>query len=127
VTAVAVVLVVDDEVRMRGDLELILTELAHDVLTCADGKEAAAAVERVPVDVVITDLIMPNMDGIEVLRSLKESHPGLPIVAMAGGNRYDTRLLLRAAELLGAVATLEKPFGRKEVAQAIEQALGDTP
>ncbi|MGD2047547.1 MAG: response regulator [Gemmatimonadota bacterium] len=120
----ALMLVVDDEVRIREVLELILSELGHDVLTCVDGKAAVAAVDQAPVDLVITDVIMPNMDGIEVLLSLKESHPGLPVVVMSGGGPYDTRILLKTAGLLGAVVTLEKPFGPQEVTQAIEQALG---
>lgn len=123
----ALVLVVDDEARIRKVLELILTGLEHDVLTCVDGRAALVAIDQASVDAVITDLIMPNMDGIELLRSLKESHPRLPVLAMAGGGPYDTRVLLRTAELLGAVATLEKPFSRREVAQAMERALGHAP
>jgi len=66
---------------------------------------------------------MPDMDGIEVLRTLKFSHPELPVVVMSGGGHYDTRLLLKTANLLGAVVTLEKPFSPPELASALEQAL----
>lgn len=123
----ASILVADDEARIREMLALLLTKMGHDVLTCADGKEAIAAVDEAEVDLVITDIMMPDMDGIEVLRILKESRPGLPILVMSGGGPYDVRLLLKTADLLGAVVTLEKPFDTASLAEAVDEALRRAP
>jgi DNA-binding NtrC family response regulator len=82
-----------------------------------------ALIDEEPVDVVITDILMPEVDGIELLRTLKYSRPEMPVVVMSGGGQYDVRLLLKTADLLGAVVTLAKPFTAPDVARAVDLAL----
>jgi len=100
------ILVIDDDVAVRGLLHQILNSAGHIVVEAEDGKAGMAELERRPVDLVITDLVMPDLEGLEVLRNLHVHRPELPVIAISGafGGSY-----LKVATLLGAAATLTKP------------------
>ena len=74
-------------------------------------------------DLVITDINMPDMDGIELIRALRGREPPLPVVVMSGGGTFDKRLLLDSARMLGAVVALEKPFSLDELKRVVEDSL----
>jgi YesN/AraC family two-component response regulator len=82
--------------------------------------------ELCPADAVLTDLIMPDTDGIETIREFKRIHSGVKIIAMSGGGWVGTRNYLKAAKLLGADETLTKPFAKEDVAAMIERLCGKT-
>ena len=92
----------------------------------ADGRQALRAVLSRGCDLVITDINMPEMDGIEVIMALSERRPGLPIIAISGGGRLPKDLLLTSADMLGAVTTLAKPFDIPDLIAAVERALAET-
>jgi CheY-like chemotaxis protein len=119
----ALILVVDDERVLRSNLERYLNALGHDVRTAANGREAIAAIEESEPDLLVTDINMPDMDGIEMLNALRKSEVRLPVIAMSGGGQFDKRLLLGSAAVLGALVTLEKPFDLAELKRAIEELL----
>lgn len=119
----ALILVVDDDERVREVLELLLKQMGHDVLSCAEGSKATAMVDSAPVELVMTDILMPDVDGIEILRTLKHARPDLPVVVMSGGGIYDARVLLKTAGLLGAATTLAKPFQPADVERVVGEAL----
>jgi CheY-like chemotaxis protein len=119
----ASILVVDDEPLLRQNLSKFLAVLGHDVLVAGNGREALAVIERSSVDLVITDVNMPDMDGLELLNALRGRMPPLPTVVMSGGGRFDKDMLLQSAKVLGAVVSLAKPFSLADLKSAVERAL----
>jgi len=103
-----------------------LTEMGYEVLEARNGKEAVQVYELCPADVVLTDLIMPDTDGIETIREFRRIHSGVKIIAMSGGGWVGTRNYLKAAKLLGADETLTKPFAKEDVAAMVERLCSKT-
>lgn len=122
-TVTADILIVEDDVQVRAMLRQMLEVAGFRVRDATNGKEAMAAwTERRP-DLVITDVLMPEMDGFEVITSLRKLDPTAKIIAITGGGAAKLTNLLPAAKLLGAVKTLHKPFGRKEMLQQVQEVL----
>ena len=120
------ILLIDDDRLVRQSIRLALTESGHQVDEAengADGLERAAAA---PPDLVITDLIMPEREGIETILALRRIAPGLPIIAMSGGGRIGPGDLLAAAKRLGATTTLRKPFDDVQLMAEIDRVLRPT-
>jgi CheY-like chemotaxis protein len=119
----ASILMVDDSEEVRRAMRRVLERLGHDVTTAGDGKEALAALAGGSCDLVVTDLNMPGMDGIELILAVKERWPEVPVIAVSGGGLMPKEILLANAEVLGAVTTLAKPLGILELEAAVNQAL----
>jgi len=117
------VLLVDDEPGLRAGLTAFLRGCGYDVRIAADGREAIAALREESMDVVVTDINMPDMDGIEIISALQEAASDIPVIAMSGGGLLDKSFLLDSAQALGAVLTLEKPFAPTELRDAIASVL----
>jgi DNA-binding NtrC family response regulator len=120
----AVILVADDDSLIRSTMQKILTKAGHTVIEAATGLEAEEAFGRNPVDLLITDIIMPDKEGLMLVRDLKKRAPGLRIIAMSGGGRSGTSTLLEAATKFGAQAVLKKPFRVRELMEAVDTAIG---
>jgi CheY-like chemotaxis protein len=119
------ILVVDDDPRQRATLSKILGRMGHDVAVAKDGVDALNTVTTQPFALAFVDLFMPRMDGLELIPKLMLQTPDTKIVAMSGGAFGGKALdLLRAAENLGAVRRLEKPYGVDEVQQLVEELIG---
>jgi DNA-binding response OmpR family regulator len=118
---VARILLVDDEEPIRVSLSTYLRRVGHDVTLAGNGVEALRALGEGTFDLVVTDVNMPDMDGIEVVMKLKEASSRVPLVVMSGGGLFDKTLLLDAAGALGADVTLEKPIDLDELRAAIER------
>ncbi|MEI9974915.1 MAG: response regulator [Ignavibacteriota bacterium] len=116
------VLFVDDDAQVVMFASEILREAGYDVLVGEDGNVALAIVEREPLDLVITDLVMREREGLETMMTLGKSHPDLPVVAISGafGGQF-----LHSASLLGARATLAKPFTADDLLGVVNSVLGD--
>jgi CheY-like chemotaxis protein len=117
------ILVVDDEEEMRDTLERVLAEAGYRVVTAGNGAEVGSILAQVHVDLVMTDLLMPEKDGTEVIAELRKKHPSTPIVAMSGGGRMPRGEYLKIARLFGAHAILEKPFTNEQLLSTIELLL----
>jgi len=117
------ILIVDDDDDLRESLVRALGKFGHETCGAGSGHEAMAALRAEPLDLVVTDINMPDMDGIEVINELSAAHPTVPVVAMSGGGRLPTELLLGSADLLGAVETIEKPFELSVLLETISRAL----
>lgn len=104
------ILVVDDDPQVRRGLSRALHQSGYEVVEAANGREAMAILRQDPPDLVITDINMPEMDGIEIINELRAAGTPVPVIAISGGGRLPKELLLGDASILGAVATLEKPF-----------------
>ena len=112
------VLVVDDEPALLQAVVTILEGTGFQVFTAKNGKEARAKASEHQIDLLITDLGMPEEDGIELVRRLKSERPGLRIIAMSGTFGPD---LLKAARLLGANSTLSKPMTASQLLDCIHK------
>jgi CheY-like chemotaxis protein len=117
------ILLVDDDVSFRSMLREVLRRAGHEVREAGNGGEALAAFVRESSDLVVTDLVMPDQEGIETIIALRKLHPDLKIIAMSGGGRMNPSLNLEMAKRLGAARTLAKPFSHAEILEAIDGVL----
>jgi CheY-like chemotaxis protein len=119
------VLIIDDDDEARTGLRRLLEAEGHDVEEAADGSQALRRFAGSPADLVITDIFMPHMDGLEFVMRVRETLPEAPIIAMSGGGQIAAGPVLQAAEALGVVRSLSKPLTRGAVQEALAEALGD--
>ncbi len=100
-----------------------------ETLTAADGKRGLVLMQDASFDFVVTDILMPTMDGLEVIQALRASHKEVKIIAISGGGKtLPGPEVLGMAKILGADAALSKPFTREELLAAVEAVVGnDTP
>jgi len=117
------VLIAEDHEQTRLVLGRILTSAGYSVLLAANGKEAVSLLTSHKVDIAITDLAMPEMDGLELIRFMARQHPGVRIVAFSGFFGGD---MLKIARQLGASATLAKPIRSDTLLATIESILGNS-
>jgi DNA-binding response OmpR family regulator len=106
------VLVVDDEESVRKLLFIILTKAGYQVRVAADGKAAEKMMAEEPADLVVTDLVMPEQEGIETIQNLRQNFPDTKIIAVSGA--FDGQFL-KAAKILGADAVFLKPFSSEKL------------
>jgi CheY-like chemotaxis protein len=122
--AMARILVIDDELVIRQALAIMLANVGHKVETAENGRAGLELLERESFDLVLTDILMPEMDGVEAMRKLRALPSPPKIVAMSGGVQLSREDFPRAAELLGADAALSKPFRARELYALVERLLG---
>ena len=118
------ILVIDDEELVRFTLKQALQKAGHEVVEAADGNDGIAVCRQSPVDLIITDIIMPEKEGIETIVELRRDDPDLKIIAISSGGRTGTTDYLELAQKLGARQVLRKPFGRQELLEAVQDILG---
>jgi DNA-binding NtrC family response regulator len=122
----AAILVVDDTPAVRGLVARLLSNAGHAVTQAANGKEALRAVNFSEFDLVVTDIVMPEMEGLELIRSLHDIDPKLKIIGMSGGGRGTAEDYLTLAKTFGAKATLQKPFDNDEFLNTVSAVLGNS-
>jgi CheY-like chemotaxis protein len=119
------ILLIEDDHTVRAVLRMSLTGVGHTVVEARNGKEGLDLFKRAGADLVITDIIMPEKEGLEVLRELqKKQLPPVKVIAISGGgasqNAADS---LHMAKLLGAAKTLAKPFSNEVLIAAVNEVL----
>ena len=117
------ILVVDDDESFRKMLRLTLVKMGHEVREARNGLEAVALYDQEPADLVMTDVIMPEQDGLETIRLMRRAHPALKIIAMSGGGRVNATDYLRIATSMRANRVLAKPFKIEEMAAVLDDLL----
>ena len=117
------ILVVDDEPTSREMISLMLEKRGYQVATANDGRAGEQCLAQKAFDLVITDLLMPERDGLELIGALRRHHPGIHIIAITGGGHLPGSKYLQLARGLGAHTLLEKPFSEAALLGAVEQAL----
>ena len=118
------ILIVDDEEQIREILFERLIELGYEISLAEDGLSAKSLLQNKKFDLVITDIIMPDIDGLELIRFAKENYPGLKIIAMsAGGQLRNADIYLHPAESLGADRRINKPFDLDDIVSEVENLL----
>ena len=117
------ILIIDDDDILREILALTLQRVGYDVIQAGDGRLAADIIAAAPVDLVLTDIIMPGQEGIETIQQLKHLHPELPVIAMSAGGRGDAESYLDLARDCGARFLLNKPFRIEALLGALQECL----
>jgi CheY-like chemotaxis protein len=117
------VLVVDDEAAIRDALRRTLESAGHVVTEAEDGRAALESFRRFPCDLMVTDLLMPEVEGVQTIVEAMKLRPDAKIVAISGGGRNGPDDYLHLAKKLGAVCTLAKPFSQQELLDVVESAL----
>ena len=115
------ILIVDDNEDYLVVLDEYLTKQGYDVVCCYDGKDGQEKFAEFLPDIVVTDIVMPNVDGIELLLSLRKINPEISVIAMSGGNRGYAGSYLQMAEKLGANVILNKPFELSTLLEEIKK------
>ncbi len=115
------ILVVDDETNIANSLKEILSDEGYDVSVTEDGLNALDMIQSDPPDLLLLDVWLPGMDGIEVLRTVKTYHPEIEVLVMSGHGTIDTAV---KATKLGAFDFIEKPFSMDSLTQSVKSALG---
>jgi len=120
------ILVVDDEADLCTSLQDRLTIEGYKVLTASDGRKGLQVYHDHLIDLVITDVLMPELDGLEVVRTLRRLASAIPIIAMSGGANRDLDFLVEATEF-GATRTISKPFRVEELVVMVHDLLDSIP
>jgi two-component system, chemotaxis family, chemotaxis protein CheY len=113
------ILLVDDDDLSRGTIHQMLDRAGHQVVSSATGAEALSLFRVDRPELVITDLIMPDTDGLELIQELRKIDPAVKILAISGGGRVNATEYLTVARKFGAAAILAKPFSNQELKEAI--------
>ena len=121
------ILIIDDDLQICLFLRRALEKLGHQVTEAHDGRKGLAAHQAAPADLVITDLVMPGMEGIETIMEFKRRYPGTKIIAMSGGGVGKGTDYLSMAGKFGALRTIAKPFTIAELAAIVAEVLGEPP
>ncbi len=121
------ILIIDDEPQIRSMLKLMLEREGYEVVEAPDGVEGIKIYRQNPADLIITDLIMPNKDGIGMIIDLKKEFPDVNIIAMSGGGLNKPDGYLKGAKKLGAACALTKPIDREEMLKAVKNILKEPP
>jgi CheY-like chemotaxis protein len=117
------ILVIDDDQLMCLALAKMLSAEGYIVTSAADGDEGLRLYRQNPFDVVITDMIMPDKEGIQIIRELRKLDPNIRIIAISGGGRGGATDYLKWAKLMGAKRCLTKPITREDLMGAVVEVL----
>ena len=123
----ATIIIIDDEEGLRKMLRHSLENLGHVIHEAPDGRRGVELVKSHSPDLIITDILMPEQEGLETIRLVRRSAPDIPIIAISGGGRTARMDFLEVAQEFGANATVSKPFRPREFVQLVERLLGDRP
>jgi CheY-like chemotaxis protein len=122
------ILIIDDDAAVRSATKILLEAKGFEAVAVADGKSGIAAINNDSFDLVIVDLFMPDMDGLETTKAIRQSKPSMPIIAISGflfgGQCPEMPNFDAMAAEAGAISTLYKPFRPSELLQAIQKAIG---
>jgi len=117
------ILIMDDDELIIKMLRMALENRGYDVIAATNGREGVRLYGTTPVDLVISDILMPEMDGIEALKALRQRNPELKLIAVSGGGKRLKMDLLKVARILGATATFEKPYNIQDLLATVSRLL----
>ena len=119
------ILIIDDDHHILLMIKKMLERAGFEVDLASNGNEGLELFKKMPVDLVITDIIMPEKEGLETIREMKRLRPDLKIIAMSGGGKVSSDNYLNTAKIFGASRTLAKPFSQKQMVSAVQDLLGE--
>ncbi len=115
------ILVIDDEEQVRNLLRLALQREGYEVVLAKDGEEGLRLFRKDPADLIITDIIMPEREGLEIIQELRKDFPQAKIIAISGADQTLMLNVLDISKRFGAIRTFRKPFEIKEVVQTVRE------
>jgi DNA-binding response OmpR family regulator len=118
------ILVTDDDADLRATLQKLLMLRGYEVDTGSDGLEGARLLQQGAYDLLITDIVMPNQEGLESIIQAKKRYPAMKIIAMSGAAKTSTEVYLRVAKNVGADFIFQKPWSPKEMLAKVEEFTG---
>ncbi|MBF0185084.1 MAG: response regulator [Magnetococcales bacterium] len=120
------ILIIDDDLTLRQSLARFLERSGYQAFTAANGQEGLRLCEEHPIDLVITDIFMPDSDGFDVIMNLQHLHPRIKLITISGGGRTtsESAFFLATTLDLGAHHALKKPFSHDEILVAVDALLG---
>ena len=120
------ILIIDDEELIRETIRMKLEQNGHEVTEASNGAEGLRALAEGQIDLVVTDIIMPDQEGIETIRKIRQRDARIGIIAISGGGRGRGLQFLDIAQKLGANASLPKPFTGSQLLAVVEATLRST-
>jgi len=120
------ILLVDDEESIRKMVRAVLSDEEYVFTEANNGAEALEILESAEFDLIITDVIMPDCDGIELVMTVRKKLPDIKVIVMSGGGRVRADHYLNLAEKLGAARVFEKPFNTTELRETVRELLAET-
>jgi CheY-like chemotaxis protein len=121
----ATILLVDDEELLRAGVQEMLEMSGYEVITATNGHEAMVCLKQHTIDLVITDLVMPKMDGVDFVEQLRQIWPDVPVIVVSGSTRnIMQRYGIESIQVPGADASLSKPFKGVDLMSQIKELLG---
>ncbi len=121
------ILVVEDDAQVAKLFRDTLIKAGYSTIVAANGNEAIAAIGQQSFDLIITDIFMPEKDGLELIREVMAHNPQIKVIAVSGGGKTRAPLYLEMAKKLGACRTLDKPFELKELLKTVEGIFPRSP
>ncbi|MDF1573710.1 MAG: response regulator [Bacteroidales bacterium] len=118
------ILIIDDDHHVLLMIKKMLERAGYTVDLASNGNNGLELFKRIPADLVITDIIMPEKEGLETIREMKRMQPDLKIIAMSGGGKISADNYLGTAKIFGASRILEKPFSQKVMLETVNELLG---
>ncbi len=120
------ILLVEDEELLRSGIQELLEINGFKVIGAGDGAEALQWLADAPVDLIVTDLVMPNMNGVDFVLRVRETHADLPVIVVSGSTRSVTqRMGIESIDIPGATASIPKPFRNTDLLTKIRELLAD--
>ncbi len=117
------ILVIDDDPLVRRSFEQFLTDVGYEVALAANGRAGLALFTKLHPDIVVTDIIMPEQEGIETIIQMRKLNPKAKIIAVSGSGRVSNQDFLSIAAKFGAAATLMKPIDQDQLVDAVRKLL----
>jgi DNA-binding response OmpR family regulator len=117
------ILAIDDDIEIREMLKQLFERAGYEVLVAPDGKEALKLHHAKPVNLIITDIVMPEKEGLETIMEFQRQSPGVKIIAISGGGKIAADEYLNLAQMLGAQKTFSKPFELKKLLEEVRELL----
>jgi DNA-binding response OmpR family regulator len=118
------ILIIDDESHILLMLKKMLEKSGYEIDLAANGVEGVELFKKSQADLVITDIIMPEKEGLETIREMRRIKPNLKIIAMSGGGKVSADNYLDIAKIFGAAKVIAKPFTKQEMVGAVQELLG---
>ena len=119
------ILIIDDDFQIRCLFRQVLEGKGHQVLDASDGRSGIDMQRREPADLVITDIVMPDKEGLETIRDLRRDWPEVKIIAISGGGKIVPGEYLHVADKFGAHRGFEKPIHLDEMMDAVNELLAE--
>lgn len=121
----AKIIIIEDDEHVALSLKLGLEGMQHEVMLAENGRKGLALLQDFAAELIITDIVMPEMEGLETITKITVSYPDIPIIAISGGGRSSSQDYLKMADLMGASRVFSKPMDLDALRDAIKELVSE--